>query len=166
MNEYHLSAMCRGIALLADVRRDAGVTALMRLCCGAGDPAEQYADYWRALAAENRTDDATAYMREAILNAAFTVTDKTRAEFERELDVLYKLSRLTAADFAALKDIAADLPALSCGTARPFSAVTHTPHSILPQPRQQVRTRLTSLPLPGASASSARPAPANRRSST
>ncbi len=122
MNEYHLSAMCRGIALLADVRRDAGVTALMRLCCGAGDPAEQYADYWRALAAENRTDDATAYMREAILNAAFTVTDKTRAEFERELDVLYKLSRLTAADFAALKDIAADLPALSCGTARPFSA--------------------------------------------
>ena len=30
-------------------------------------------------------------------------------------------------------------------TARPFSTVTHTPHSILPQPRQAVRTRLTSV---------------------
>ena len=26
-------------------------------------------------------------------------------------------------------------------TARPFSTVTHTPHSILPQPRQTVRIR-------------------------
>ena len=29
-------------------------------------------------------------------------------------------------------------------TARPFSTVTHTPHSILPQPRHAVRIRLTS----------------------
>ena len=44
-------------------------------------------------------------------------------------------------------------------TARPFSTVTHTPHSILPQPRQHVRTRLISLPRLGASASSASAAP-------
>src|SRR5699024_7476089 len=40
-------------------------------------------------------------------------------------------------------------------TARPSWTVTHTPHSILPQPRQHVRTRLTSPPRAAAPASSA-----------
>ena len=39
--------------------------------------------------------------------------------------------------------------------ARPFCTVTHTPHSIFPQPRQHVRTRFTSSPRAAAPASSA-----------
>lgn len=117
-------AQCAGIALLGAVTRDEGVNALFDLYCERGDPAAVYAAYWRALDGAGMTDDATGYMREAILTVPYTVTDKNRAEFVRELDVLYRLSRLTAADFSALRDVADLLPVYNCGAPQPFDPDT------------------------------------------
>lgn len=122
MNEYDKNALCRGIALLYDIRADRGIDALLRLCRNEGDATDNYVAYWRALAAADSTDNASAYMREAILTAAFTVTDKTRGQFERELDALYVLSRLTLSDFDALKPFVSYLPAIDGGNIKKFDA--------------------------------------------
>ena len=51
-------------------------------------------------------------------------------------------------------DVKADVSP-STFVARPFSTVTHTPHSILPQPRQHVRMRLMSAWAPAPSSATA-----------
>lgn len=117
-----------GIALLSGVTR--ALRPLVALVSGQSEnPAADWAAYYRMLAEAGKTDDPTGYVRERILADVNPIsvrpdeaTPAIKAEYVRELSLLYMLSRTLPDNIPALAGHTDELPAITLSDGPIFDA--------------------------------------------